>query len=241
MSTLWTYCLQSYDRAIPQCCPVAPLLSLADFPLPYSLNAYYVYIHPYFPVLPPPEPHQLVDNVQAGPRRSADAIFNGIKSSDFEPSSPLSLAISANLALIPHPDDPDPTSQESVLMRRAQAQAFSQSALESIEIESELVSSTIDPGEALSSGPNAITRKPFHPQVRLENESVVAYLLLSTYEYGQRGNITKMRTRAGQALVAAMGLGLHSRGDRDDVFAEGDRRVWWMTVISVLLPLSFKY
>ncbi|KAH8811026.1 hypothetical protein F5884DRAFT_668838 [Xylogone sp. PMI_703] len=197
-----------------------------------SLNAYYFYIHQYFPVLPPPEPHQIVDNVQSGSRRSADAIFNSIKP-EFEPSSPLSLAISANLALIPHPDDPDPTSPESVLARRAQAHAFSQSALESIEIESELVNSTTHPEDALSSGPPSITRKPFHPQVRLENESVIAFLLLSTYEYGQRGNINKMCTRAGQALVAAMGLGLHARGDAEDFFAESDRRVWWTTYVCV--------
>ncbi|RFU30814.1 hypothetical protein B7463_g5521, partial [Scytalidium lignicola] len=156
-----------------------------------------------------------------------------IKAPDFEPSSPLSLAISASLALIPHPDDPNPTSPESVLLRRAQAHAFSQSALESIEIESELVNSTTHPEDALSSGPPSITRKPFHPQVRLENESIIAFLLLSTYEYGQRGNITKMRTRAGQALVAAMGLGLHARGGMEDRYAESDRRVWWMTYVCV--------
>lgn len=39
-----------------------------------------------------------------------------------------------------------------------------------------------------------------------------------------------MRNRAGQALNAAMDLGLHAKGDEDGFFAEANRRTWWMAV-----------
>lgn len=174
----------------------------------------------------------MADNPEKGCRVSEDAIFGSQNFPDFEPSSPLSLAISANIALIPHPDDPNPASTESVMQRREQAQALAQSAFESIEIESELPDSTTQPGDALSSDPVSLTRAQFHARNPLENESVIALLLLSTYEYAQRGNISKMRNRAGQALNAAMGLGLHSKGNELGYFAEANRRVWWMTVSS---------
>lgn len=168
-----------------------------------------------------------------GVRRDADGIFGSQNNPEFEPSSPLSLAISASLALIPHPDDPDPESTASVKQRREQAQALAQSAFESIEIESELPDSSTQPGEALSSDPNPPNRNTFHPKNPIENESIVALLLLSTYEYAQRGNIAKMRNRAGQALNAALSLGLHTKTNENDYYAEANRRVWWMTYIMV--------
>jgi len=168
-----------------------------------------------------------------GIRRNPDGIFSSQKDPEFEPSTPLSLAISASLALIPHPDDPDPTGTHSVHQRREQAQALAQSAFESIEIESELPESTSQPGEALSSDPMPLERIPFHPRNPVENESIIALLLLSTYEYAQRGNIAKMRNRAGQALNAALTLGLHAKSEEEDYYSEANRRVWWMTYIMV--------
>ncbi|CZT11182.1 related to C6 finger domain protein [Rhynchosporium graminicola] len=197
------------------------------------LSAYYTYIHPFFPILPPPEAGQVTDNPDLGVRRAPDAIFTSKFRPDFEPSSPISLAISANLALIPHPEDKDPSGTESLHLRREQAQAFAQSAFESIEIESELVDSVIQPGEALSSDPLPPNRKPFHPRNPLENESIIALIMLSTYEYAQRGNIAKMRNRAGQAVNAAINLGLHIKGDEDGYYSEANRRVWWMAYITV--------
>jgi len=182
----------------------------------------------------------VTDNPELGLRREADAIFSSEKAPDFEPSTPLSLAISASLALIPHPDDPDASGTVSVHLRREQAQAFAQSAFDSIEIESEIVESTIQPEEALSNDPRPIDRKPFHPQVAVETESIIALLLLSTYEYAQRGNIAKLRNRAGQALNAALNLGLHSRGAEEGYFAEANRRVWWMTVSHVIVASIFE-
>ncbi|KAH9213605.1 hypothetical protein DL95DRAFT_390395 [Leptodontidium sp. 2 PMI_412] len=197
------------------------------------LSAYYTYIHPYFPILPPPEPGQVTDTPDLGIRRAPDAIFSSKSNADFEPSSPISLAISATLALIPHPDDKDPSGTESLHLRREQAQAFAQSAFESIEIESELIDSVIQPSEALSSDPLPLNRKPFHPRNPLENESIIALIMLSTYEYAQRGNIAKMRNRAGQAVNAAINLGLHIKGDEEGYYSEANRRVWWMAYIMV--------
>lgn len=194
-----------------------------------SLNAYYVYIHPYFPVLPPPEPHQVNDNPDIGVQPGPDLLYISARAPNFSPTSPISLAISATLALIPHPSDVDPAGVESTLTRRLQAQAYAQSAYESIEIESELLDSVIDPGGALSNEEVTPIRGPFHPKVPVENESVIALLLLGTYEYAQRGNISKLRNRAGQALTAAMNLGLHAK-EGDGIHAEANRRTWWMTV-----------
>ena len=196
----------------------------------HSLDAYYVFVHPYFPILPPPIFSPAVDRpLEAG----ASEPFNESSIvSDYEPSSPISLAISTILALVPHPSDPDPSSPESVLLRREHAQSFAQSTLESIEVESELLESTTAPSRALSGSSASIGREPFHPKAPIELESILALLILSIYEYAQRGNIAKMRSRAGQALISAMNISLHSLGsqDDDDGFAEARRRAWWMTV-----------
>ncbi len=179
----------------------------------------------------------MTDKPEVGIRRAPDSIITSRAAPDFEPYSPISLAISATLALIPHPDDPDPSGINSVQLRRNQAQAFAQTAFESIEIESELLDSVLDPGSALSNESSTPSRTPFHPGVPIENETIVALLLLSTYEYAQRGNIAKLRNRAGQALTAAMNLGLHAKDDEDGLYVEGNRRTWWMTVVPLILQL----
>ena len=195
-----------------------------------SLNAYYVFIHPYFPVLPPPVSNLVLDCPSLRSRDQNRTGFERNTSIDFEPSTPITLAISTILTLVPHPDDEDPSNPESVLYRRICAQSFAQSTLDSIEIESEILDSNSLPSRALTSRPSTTQRRLFHPKVPVDIESVIALLILSIYEYGQRGNITKMRTRAGQALVSAMDMSLHSQGDIDDDFAEAKRRVWWMCV-----------
>lgn len=75
-----------------------------------------------------------------------------------------------------------------------------------------------------------INRQPFHPKTPVELESILALLILCTYEYAQRGNLSKMKYRAGQALALAMNMSLHSLGDEYDEFTEARRRAWWMTV-----------
>ena len=194
---------------------VNPILSFADSEL-ISLDAYYVFIHPYYPILPPPERLPVYNR----PLR---------EKSTFQPSNPLGLAIAALLALIPHPDERDPSRAEYVKLRRDYAHSYAQSALEAVEVDSELLSSSSDPSSALSDGIPRFDRDPFHPRVPVCLEGVLALVLLSVYEYAQRGNINKMRNRAGQALTTAMGISLHETVEEDE-FAEAKRRAWWMTV-----------
>jgi hypothetical protein len=138
------------------------------------------------------------------------------------------------MALIPCASDPNPTSKESVLFRRKYAQYLAQSAIESIELEDELPESSVEPPKALNGSPRHNARMPFHLSLPVELESIVALDILSIYEYSQRGNLKKMQSRAGQALVAAMDLSLHCCQE-EDAWSEARRRVWWMTV-SVSAP-----
>lgn len=182
------------------------------------LNAYYIFIHPYFPILPPPVATLQVDSPES-------------ESRFFEPASPLVMALMAILVLIPHPEDYCPDSDESVCLRRQRAHSFSQMAMESIEIETELLESTTNPSDALDHRRPSIEREKFHPCVPVELESVLAHVLLSIYEYAQRGNLAKMRNRASQAYDAAIRLCLHDISDLSlDQYTEARRRAWWMTV-----------
>jgi len=198
-----------------------------------SLSAYYVFMHPYFPILPPPVSSPIVDQPLAGHKDEASP------AGDFEPSSPISLAISTILALIPHPDEEDPSSPESVLYRRKNAQSFAESTMESIEIESEIMDSDSSPSRALTGSPSSCRRPPFHCDVPTELESILALCIMCVYEYTQRGNLNKMRSRAGQALVLAMDMSLHARGNREDHFSEAKSRAWWMCVSNLAPPSDF--
>ncbi|KAL1847065.1 hypothetical protein Plec18170_008841 [Paecilomyces lecythidis] len=184
------------------------------------LDAYYVFIHPYYPLLPPPERLPVINRPLASDKNSL-----------FKPSTPLSLAISALLVLIPHPFENDPSRLDYVRLRRDYAQSFAQSALEAIEMDSELLHSSVNPSDALSEGTHEFNREHFHPKLPIHLESVIALNLLSVYEYAQRGNMTKMRNRAGQALTAAMSMSLHEATENDQ-FAEARRRAWWMTYVT---------
>ncbi|KAG2163602.1 hypothetical protein JADG_003341 [Aureobasidium aubasidani] len=189
------------------------------------LDAYYIWLHPFFPILPPSEATHPKDNPQLW--------FPESSACTFEPRSPASLAISAILALIPHPEEGAPFSEESIKARREAAHHFAKRTIESIECDSEMPDSSISPAQALVNGHSHISRPAFHSRVPVELESVIALSILSVYEYAQRGNITKMRDRASQALMMAMNLSLHDRGTELDGFAEARRRIWWMTYICV--------
>lgn len=179
---------------------------------------------------------QIIDNPAA--KYLAEPVSKSPESHSFTPSSPLSLAISATLALIPHPEDSDPSSASSKSLRRQQAQYFAYAAIESVESELEILNSATDPSEALCNGNSVCSRETFHPQASFQNECIIALLLLSSYEYAQRGNIAKMRGRASQALDMALALKLHSRGHEEGPFAEGNRRAWWMTVSTIRTTLA---
>ena len=147
----------------------------------------------------------------------------------YKPRSPLSLAISAILALIPHPQDPEPSSPASVIQRRTYAHAFAQHANSIIETECDLELSSTDPGQALSTARPCVDRDRLHPRTPVDLETLLALLILSVYEYSQRGNMLKMRYRAGQALALALDKSLHCSVE-DDALSEARRRAWWMTV-----------
>jgi len=189
------------------------------------LNAYYIWIHPYLPILPPPEDVPARDEPISLPENQRETFQ--------EPSSPIALAISAILALIPCPDDTNASSDASIRWRRTYSHFLAKAALESVESESDLPESSVDPSKALDDSDDEVYRERFHPQVPVELEGIIALDILSVYEYAQRGNLKKMRARAGAALMAAMSLYLHKHNDVEDECSEARRRVWWMTYICV--------
>ncbi|KAF9894598.1 hypothetical protein FE257_006486 [Aspergillus nanangensis] len=197
------------------------------------LNAYYDFIHNYFPILPPRVSPACTDQPLDGVGSYSDA------PSDepvllYRPRSPLSLALSAILALIPHPHDVESSPSASVVRRRTYAHTLAQLANAGIESDCELHASSTDPSHALSHERPLIDREPFHPHTPVELETILALLVLSIYEYTQRGNLLKMRYRAGQALAIALDMSLHALGEEYDHFAEARRRAWWMTYYCVL-------
>lgn len=199
--------------------------------LSISLEAYYVFIHPFLPILPPPAGIPLDQPV---PRLQNQI---GVFEEGYEPSSPIALAISAVLALIPCPEDTNHQSHDSQLFRRKYAQYFAQAAFETIENDEEIPDSAVEPTKALSEDHQHTFRQPFHPRVPVELETIIALDILSIYEYAQRGNLKKMQTRAGQALMTAMDMSLHSCTIKDE-FTEARRRVWWMSVCVFVTYLS---
>jgi hypothetical protein len=183
-----------------------------------------VYIHPFFPILPPPI-HPPLD--LPGKLYKDDI-------PEYEPPSSLGLAISAVLSLIPCADDPGYQTQESRLFRRNYAHYLAQSALEIIEGEKD-IPDFISPSTALAETSDELELHRFHQEVPQELEDIIALDILSYYEYAQRGNLKKMQSRAGQALVSAMALSLHECSD-DDPYIEVKARVWWMTVRKPSFP-----
>ncbi|EAW14600.1 putative C6 finger domain protein [Aspergillus clavatus NRRL 1] len=185
------------------------------------LDAYYIFLHLYYPILPAPPPLRLP--VYNRPLRTESA---------FRPSSPLGLAMSALLVLVPHPDVKQPATAEYARLRRNAAHSFAQAALDAVDADLELLDSSSDPARALCGRTAPIMRPAFHPLVPVDLEAILALVLLSVYEYAQRGNIRKMCNRAGQALTAAMSLSLHEMLEEDE-YAEARRRTWWITYLTV--------
>jgi hypothetical protein len=193
---------------------------------PDLLAAYYAWLHPYFPILPPAISQESVDCPLAWP------------TSSFEPpafclfsESPLVYVILALMAMIPHPNVVEHSNPTQVARRREAAHQLAKQALEGIERDSELPDSTVSPAQALSAGKRYLNREPLHPAVPVELESTIALCLLTIYEYAQRGNVKKMKDRASQALSSAVELGLHLSRQGADPFAEAKCRTWWMTYI----------
>jgi hypothetical protein len=183
-------------------------------------------------MLPPP-----LEPAIGGDHPSTGAEDRQSASVEPAPTSPLRLAISAVLALIPLPSVVNPSRPSHIALRRKYAHQLVQRCLAMIEDETDIPES---PSTALAYGITAPQRQPLHPQVPTELEGVLSLCLLAIYEYSQRGNIRKMQDRAGHALMSAMNMSLHNHTDSDVPFAEARRRAWWMTV-SLLSPSRSLY
>lgn len=152
----------------------------------------------------------------------------------------MGLALSALLVLIPPSDDAHPAEETAVTLRRACAELYARSALQTLENGFESITAS-EPGpdqREAASGPWS----SFHANVPLRMEPVLALLLLGVYEYAQRGNVAKMRVRANQALTTAMDLGLHlhSEGAAAPECLDAQRRAWWLTVRSQIMHISIR-
>lgn len=143
------------------------------------------------------------------------------------PTTSLGLAVAAILALIPLPGDVHAIENEAVTLRCSYADYFARSALDVSE-ESLQPSSNSD----LTQGPCS----PLHPEIPRQMEPVLALALLSLYECCQRGNVSKMRIRANQALTMAMDLSLHTQKSAYNC-SDAIRRCWWSTVCHMCSPI----
>ncbi|KAH6980647.1 hypothetical protein BKA56DRAFT_585822 [Ilyonectria sp. MPI-CAGE-AT-0026] len=178
------------------------------------VQAYYELIHPAFPILPPPLEQDVED-------RAEPWVPTGQFFSDYEPSSPLILALLSILVLLPHPHDDHSSDETGRELRAGYAQSLAQCAIESIRIASEIATPT---------SPSSL-RSPVHPHVPLENETPMALCLLSMYQYLHHGNATKMRQLAEEAFDSSVKLSLHILPHDDTNFSEARRRTWWMTYL----------
>ncbi|KAJ6013763.1 hypothetical protein N7540_008354 [Penicillium herquei] len=189
------------------------------------MNAYYIYIYPFLPILPPPKLPLYQD-------RPAAINTLGLKESvidrsclSYWPTSSLTLAISAILALIPFPADPNSFNTLSVNLRRPHAHLYAEAAFSEVDNE-------IDGISATCSHPRIDSRMEPDSYAKSQLSPIIALVLLSIYEYCQRGNISRMRSRANQAVTAAMDLSLHNSGSRA---SEAQRRTWWSAMLVLYL------
>ncbi|KAL4820361.1 hypothetical protein BDW67DRAFT_94567 [Aspergillus spinulosporus] len=184
------------------------------------INAYYIFIHPYFPLLPPPVVVQYEDKCVGLEVRSAYANASILP---YWPTSPLGLALAAILTLIPPAGDFHSADDGAAALRRSYADLYVRSAMESLE-------DSIKPSTHtnLASGP----RSTLHHAIPQKMEPVQALALLSLYECCQRGNASKMRLRTNQALTAAMDLSLHTETAQTGCL-DAHRRCWWAIMFLV--------
>ncbi|KAL4804552.1 hypothetical protein BDV18DRAFT_161647 [Aspergillus unguis] len=185
------------------------------------VNAYYIYIHPYFPVLPEPACPQYEDRAIAIPITELEPSLCNFPTAF---TSSFSLALMSILVLVPVINDPDALTQRTVGLRRGYAALFAaiafNKAQEAIEDDSGITHNTAGNCAFQSNTPS-------------ELEPVLALLLLSMYEHCQGGNQSKMRARANLALTTAMDLSLHILGPEAPESLDAKRRAWWATVFSV--------
>lgn len=133
------------------------------------------------------------------------------------PTSSLTLAMSAILVLIPLPCDNNIFNTSRIYLRRVYAQLFAEAALEKVDCE-------------IHGGPPKHTHSSALEGDAMDQSTlfpILALVLLSLYEYCQRGSISRMRSRANQAITVAMDHRLHDLGA---LATEAQRRAWWGAV-----------
>lgn len=133
------------------------------------------------------------------------------------PTSSLTLAMSAILVLIPHTHDDNISNPSSIYLRRAYAHLFAEAAFK--EVDSEIHGESPKQTYLSALWGDAIDMSALCP--------ILALVLLSLYEYCQRGSISRMRSRANQAITVAMDHRLHGLGT---LATEAQRRSWWSAV-----------
>ncbi|KAE8381213.1 hypothetical protein BDV26DRAFT_101677 [Aspergillus bertholletiae] len=191
------------------------------------MNAYYIYIHPYLALFPAPVGPPLDDRPRVFQPPPTEAGTIDQSCLPYWPTTSLSLALSAILSLIPPPQDSHPSGECHVWMRRSYARLYAQAALSSAEKE---IDDLVSPNNSTSYAEDS----RIHTDLPFQLYPVLALVALSIYEYCQCGNISRMRTRANQAITTAMDLGLHSL---DSTASEAHRRAWW-SAVSILYHTS---
>lgn len=156
--------------------------------------AYYTFIHPFMPVLPPPNiPFCHVQPVSFSTMETHDQLRYSLP---YWPKCQVSLGMSALLVLMPLPKDVYPMASDKALACRSLAQLYSQSAFELIE-------RAMDSSE-LSHTPYDHDKVPasiLHTVLPAFAEPVLALNILALYEYCQRGKTSVMRARINLAIT----------------------------------------
>lgn len=132
------------------------------------------------------------------------------------------------LVLIPTAEDAFPMAETSLTIRRSYAQLFAQAALAAVETETDDLSPALSTN--LPQTESSRAQNGLHPQVQTQLHPVLALVVLSLYEYCQRGNISRMRARGNQAITTAMDISIHRLASTTTEYSEAQRRAWWMTV-----------
>lgn len=139
----------------------------------------------------------------------------------YQPTTSLGLALAALLTLIPHPQDQTPSDPCGITLRRSFGQLFAEAAF--LTAEKEIESSEVED----DSYDIPVEGQGVHPHLPPQLHPILAFVVLSVYEYCQRGNISRMRMRANQAVTTAIDYSLHQL---NEAALEAQRRAWWTAV-----------
>ncbi|KAH6648124.1 hypothetical protein BKA67DRAFT_406659 [Truncatella angustata] len=187
------------------------------------LDSYYALIHASFPILP-----LLSKSNREHPSVSDQPMF-GLPVdegffADYQPSSPLILALLSVLVLFPDTDGGSTSEEISQEMRFRFTQSLAECASESIEVytsRAELNSLLLEPDQPDSW---------LHPNLPNQLQIPMALCVLSMQAYLHSGNLPKMLHLAERALDTCMQMSLHQY-EGEGPQTETIRRVWWMSYL----------